>query len=193
MSQENKNKLAKIVRGAAIPPTFVLVLSVLMYLLKPSVFRGFFDLVVMLFTLAICPALAYPLAKILPHYKCKGRAGSRSLAFLTSAVGYVIGTLYAFLSGASDDLKFIFTGYLIALVALTVLNRLCKRKASGHACGIVGPLLYTVYYFGPFFFIPCALIAALVVWASIYRKSHTPGELFLGSLCALTGFFSALL
>ena len=193
MNHENKNKIAKIVRGVAIPPTFVLALSILMYLLKPSAFRSFFDLAVMLFTLAICPALAYPLAKILPHYKHKGRAASRSLAFLTSATGYVTGTLYAFLSRASDDLKFVFAGYLIALVSLTVLNKLFKLKASGHACGIVGPLLYAVYYFGPFFLIPCALIAALVAWASVYRKSHTPKELLLGSLCAFAGFSLALL
>ncbi len=192
MSKKSKNAIAKIVRGIAIPPTFVFTLSVLMYILKQSAFRGFFDLAVMLFTLALCPALAYPLARILPHYKNAGRAGSRSLAFITSAVGYTIGTLYAFLSNASDDLKFIFVGYAVALVALTVLNKLCRLKASGHACGIVGPLLYTVYYFGPLFLIPCALIAAAVVWASVYRKSHTPGELLLGSLCAFAGFFLAL-
>ena len=192
MNQKNKNAIAKIVRGIAIPPTFVLILSVLMYLLRPSAFRGFGDLAIMVFTLAICPALAYPLARILPHYKTAGRAGSRSLAFLTSAVGYTTGTLYAFLSHASDDLKFVFTGYLIALAALTILNKLFKRKASGHACGIVGPLLYTVYYFGPLFLIPCVLIAALVVWASVYRKSHTPKELLLGSFCAFAGFFIAL-
>ena len=188
----SKAKIAKIVRGVAIPPTFVLILSVLMYLLRRSAFRGFFDLSVMIFALALCPALAYPLAKIIPYYKNKGRAGSRSLAFITSAVGYAIGTLYAFLGNASNDLKFIFGGYIVALAALTVLNKLFHLKASGHACGIVGPLLYTVYYFGIIFLIPCALIAALVVWASIYRKSHTPKELLLGALCAITGFCTAL-
>ena len=192
MSQENKNVLAKIVRGVAIPPTFVLILSVLMYFLKPSAFRGLFDLAVVIFTLAICPALAYLIAAIVPYYKNKGRSGSRSLAFITSAVGYLIGTLYAFLSNAGSDLKFIFCGYIVALIALSILNKVCKLKASGHACGIIGPLLYSVYYFGWFFLIPCALIAALVIWASIFRKSHTPKELLFGSLCALTGFLVAL-
>lgn len=190
MSRDKKDLIAKIVRGVAIPPTFVLILSVFMYFFNPDAFRSFFDLAVMLFSLAICPALAYPLAKIIPHYKSKGRAGSRSLAFITSALGYTTGTLFAFLSGASEDLKFIFVGYITALAALTLLNKLFKLKASGHACGIVGPLLYTVYYFGAIFLIPCALIAALVAWASVYRKSHTPKELFFGALCALAGFFT---
>ena len=193
MSKEQKNFLAKIIRGVAIPPTFVAILSVLMYFLCPAAFRHVGDLIAVITALAVVPALAYPLAKVLPGFKEKGRKGSRSLAFITSAVGYTGGMIYAFASGATDDLKFIFGGYMLALVALLVLNKVFKVKASGHACGIFGPLLYAVYFLGILWIIPCVITAALVVWASVYRKSHTPKELALGALCACVGFFVGLL
>lgn len=193
MSKEQKNLIAKIIRGIAIPPTFVVTLMVLMYLLHPTMFRHIGDLFAVLTALAAVPALAYPLARVIPKYKEKGRQGSRSLAFVTSAFGYIGGTVYAFASGATADLKFIFCGYLLALVALLIFNKLFKLRASGHACGIFGPLLYAVYFLGALWIIPCIIIAAAVVWASVYRKSHTPKELALGALCACVGFFVGLI
>lgn len=193
MSKENKNKLAKLIRGVAIPPTFVVILTVSLYFFNNSAFRHIGDLLVTVVTLALMPALAYPLAYAIPSIRKKGRAGSRSLAFVTSAVGYVVGTVYAFASGATADLKFIFCGYMIALVALTVFNKVFKMKASGHACGILGPLLYAVYFFGLAWLIPCIAVGAAVVWSSIYRKSHTPRELVLGGLCAAFGFCIGLI
>ncbi len=193
MSKENKNKLAKIIRGVAIPPTFVVILTVSLYFLNPAAFRHIGDLLAVVIALALVPALAYPLAAVIPSLKKKGRAGSRAFAFVLSAVGYIGGTVYAFVSGATGELKFIFCGYLIALAALTVFNKLFKLKASGHACGILGPLLYAVYFFGLAWLIPCIAVGAAVVWSSIYRKSHTPRELVLGGLCAAFGFCIGLI
>ena len=193
MSKENKNKLAKFIRGFAIPPTFVVILTVSLYFLNSAAFRHIGDMLVTVASLALIPALAYPLAHVIPSIKAKGRAGSRSLAFVTSAVGYICGTVYAFATNATGDLKFIFCGYLIALVALTVFNKIFKLKASGHACGILGPLLYAVYFFGLAWLIPCIAVGAAVVWASVYRKSHTPKELVLGGLCAILGFCLGLI
>ena len=193
MSKTQKNILAKIIRAVAIPPTFVVVLSICMYFLHPTMFRHIGDLIAVIIALALIPATAYVLAPILPGFKNKGRKGSRSLAFITSAVGYVGGMIYAFASGATADLKFIFVGYMLALIMLLVFNKVFKLKASGHACGILGPLLYAVYFLGIFWLIPCLAVGAAVVWASIYRKSHTPKELLLGGLCACVGFFVGLI
>jgi hypothetical protein len=193
MSKENKNKLAKFIRAVAIPPTFVSILTVSLYFLNPNAFRHVGDLIVTITSLALLPILAYPLAKILPPFKEKGRTGSRSLAFITSAIGYIVGTLYAFISGAANDLKFIFCGYLFALIFLTAFNKILKLKASGHACGILGPLLYAVYFFGLGWLIPCAAVGCAVVWASVYRGSHTPKELLLGGMCAIVGFCIGLI
>ncbi len=196
VNEKRKNfldKFAKAIRALAVPPTFVAVLGVCMYALVPTAFRHIGDLSVLLAALALLPALAYPLAAVIPKLKAKGRAGSRSLAFVTSAVGYVGGCLYAFVSGTAGELKFIFVGYIVALAGLLVFNKILKVKASGHACGIFGPLLYAMYFFGTGWFLPCATVGALVVWASVYRKSHTPKELLLGGLCAVLGFSAGLL
>lgn len=193
MSKNQKNVLAKIIRAVAIPPTFVIALSIFTYIFHPSIFRGIADLFAVIIFLALIPALAYPLAKILPRFKSMGRKGSRTLAFITSAVGYLSGAFYSFITNASNDLKFIFAGYFIALIMLTVFNKIFKLKASGHACGILGPLLYAVYFLGFIWLIPCLALGAAVVWASIYRKSHTPKELILGGLCACVGFFVGLI
>ena len=176
----------------AIPPSFVLALAVLVYFLSPSAFRHVGDLAAVIISLAVIPTLAYPLAAVIPSIKAKGRSGSRSLAFVTSAVGYTLGTLYAFVTNATADLKFIFVGYILALAALTIFNKVFKLKASGHACGIFGPLLYAVYFLGIIWILPCLAIAAAVVWASVYRKSHTVKELVLGAACAFVGFFVSL-
>ena len=193
MSKTQKNILAKIIRGVAIPPTFVVILTLCMYFLHPTMFRHAIDLIAVIIALALIPATAYVLAPILPGFKDKGRKGSRTLAFITSAIGYVSGMIYAFASGATHDLKFIFGGYMLALVMLLIFNKLFKLKASGHACGILGPLLYAVYFLGIGWLIPCLIVGAAVVWASIYRKSHTPKELMLGGLCACVGFFVGLI
>lgn len=193
MSKEQKNVLAKIIRALAIPPTFVTLLAIATYFLNTSIFRHPLDLLATVICLALIPTTAYILAPILPHFKNKGRSGSRSLAFITSAVGYLIGMLYAFLSNATEELKFIFCGYLAALVMLLIFNKVFKFRASGHACGILGPLLYAVYFLGALWVIPCLIIGAAVVWASVYRKSHTPTELVLGGLCAVVGFFVGMI
>lgn len=188
MKKKIKDILAKIIRAFAVPPTFVAIMSITMYFVVPSAFRNVGDLIALLCALAVLPALAYPLAAVIPSVKEKGRSGSRRLAFVTSAVGYISGTVYAFATNVSRELKFIFCGYLIALVLLTVFNKLCGLKASGHACGIVGPLLYSVCFFGYKWIAPCVIVCIAVVWASVYRKSHTPKELLLGGMCAAIGF-----
>ena len=193
MSKNQKNILAKLIRIIAIPPTFITVLALSISVLLPEIYRHTGDLLVTVTALAIIPTLAYPLSAVIPKYRALGRQGSRSLAFTTSAVGYTLGFIYAFASGATAELKFIFTGYIIALIALTVFNRVFKLKASGHACGILGPLLYAVRFFGIGWLVPCALVLIAVVWASLYRKSHTPRELALGGLCAALGFFVGLI
>ena len=76
MSKENKNKLAKLIRGVAIPPTFVVILTVSLYFLNNSAFRHIGDLLVTVITLALMPALAYPLAYAIPSIRKKGRAGT---------------------------------------------------------------------------------------------------------------------
>lgn len=53
-----------------------------------------------------------------------------------SAVGYLLGTLVAFITDVPVELKIIYLEYLLCGIAMLVLNKVFKLKASGHACCI---------------------------------------------------------
>ena len=183
-----KKIIAKAVRVITIPPLLVLSLLTLIYFVNDDAFRGLFDYLAAVICLAIIPSLAYVLQPILPKFKDRGRNGQRELAFIMSTVGYITGFVYAIVSGAPAHFKFIITAYLVSVVLLLIFNKLLRQKASGHACGVSGPLLFAVYFLGWEWAIPCALIAVGVVWSSVFLSRHTPKELMLGSACALTAF-----
>ncbi len=185
-----KNIIAKILRVLTVPPILVTVLLAIIYFVRGTTFRGVADFLVAVICLALVPALAYPLQPIVPGFKGKGRDGQRALAFVTSTVGYIIGFSYAVISRSSEEFKFIVTSYLLSVVLLLVFNKIFRLKASGHACAVLGPLLFMVYFMGPVWAIPCALVAVAVVWSSIALKRHTPRELFFGGACALAAFAS---
>ena len=185
-----KKITAKIVRVLTIPPLLILALLTAIYFIRTSAFRGVGDYIAAIICLAVIPSLAYPLQPIIPGFKGKGREGQRELAFVMSVVGYVIGFLYALISGAGAELKFIFIAYLLSVMLLLVFNKGLHLRASGHACGVLGPLLFAVYFLGWQWAIPCAVIAAGVVWSSVALTRHTPKELCLGGACALTAFIA---
>lgn len=182
--------IAKILRILTIPPILVTALLAVIFFTRSTTFRGTIDFVAAVVCLALIPALAYPLQPIIPGFKGKGRDGQRALAFVTSSVGYIIGFSYALISRATDEFKFIVTAYLLSVVLLLVFNKLFHLKASGHACGVLGPLLFAVYFMGWVWAIPCAVIAAAVVWSSVALGRHTPSDLCLGGACALASFVS---
>ena len=171
-----------------IPPMLVTALLIVIFFTRDSVFRGVGDLIAAILCLAVVPTLAYPRQPFVPGFRGKGRSGQRSLAFVTSAVGYVVGFLYAFLSGANEEFKFIVTAYLASVVMLVIFNKLLRFKASGHACGVLGPLLFAVYFMGWMWAIPCAIASVAVVWSSINLSRHTLKELCLGGMCAMVAF-----
>ena len=151
-------------------------------------FRGFWDYFAAVMCLAIIPTLAYVLQPIIPKFKDKGRDGQRELAFVMSTVGYIIGFVYAIVSDATAQFMFIIAAYLVSVMLLLVFNKLLHKKASGHACGVLGPLLFAIYFLGWQWALPCAVIALGVVWSSVFLARHTPKELVLGGACALMAF-----
>lgn len=186
----SKKIIAKILRVVTIPPILVTALLAIIYFVRGTTFRGVADFLMAVICLALIPALAYPLQPIIPGFKGKGRDGQRALAFVTSAVGYIIGFAYALISRATDEFKFIVTSYLLSVVLLLIFNKIFHLKASGHACGVLGPLLFMVYFMGWAWAIPCAVIAGAVVWSSVALGRHTPSDLCLGGACALAAFVS---
>ena len=82
----------------------------------------------------------------------------------------------------------VLTAYLIAVLLLTVLNKVFHIKASGHACSCVLPYLFLIYWLGLKAIIPCVLFYIAEFWASMVLKRHTAREFFLGSITALLAF-----
>ena len=176
------NKIAKLIRRFTVPPIFAAGLLITVYAVFPSYFASPWHLLAALFFLAILPTLAYPMQKHIPHFKDRGREGQRSLAMLFSFSGYLLGTIVTLLAKAPKQLLAIYLAYLLCGIGMLLLNKIMKIKASGHACGIVGPIIL-LYYFG--LFIPATLGLMLVIpvfISSITTKQHTAPQLMCGSM-----------
>lgn len=176
------NKISLIVRKLTIPPVFAIALLCAVFFLIPNGIGSVWLLFAGIFFLAGLPTLAYPLQKFMPYFKDKGRDGQRSLAMLFSFVGYLLGTIVAFSASAPTVLKIIFLEYLFCGISMLVLNKCFKLKASGHACGVIGPMIMMVYLG---LYVPaaiCALFAIPVYISSIKTKRHTPMQLLGGAL-----------
>ena len=60
-----------------------------------------------------------------------------------------------------------------------------KIRSSGHGCSVVGPFAFGIWYFGLPAVLPCVILYALILWASLYLKRHTLREFLGGSLICL--------
>lgn len=176
------NKIALFIRKITIPPVFAVVLLCLVYFINPAGIGSVWAFLAGILFLAGLPTLAYPLQKHMPYFKDKGREGQRSLAMLFSFAGYLLGTIVSFAFPVPTELKGIFLEYLFCGISMLVLNKVFKLKASGHACGVVGPVIMMIYLG---LYVPsaiCALFTVPVFVSSIQTKRHTPLQLLGGSL-----------
>lgn len=189
----NRERIAKIVRTASVPPVWVALLLILVNALRPDVFTGPGQMLLVLGCLAGVPLAAYPIAALIPSLRRKGREGQRNLAFVMNLAGYVLAWAYALLSGVSQGLRLIVWTYLLSVAVLTLLNKVVKLRASGHACSLAGPMLLACKLLGWGWLLPCAALFALVAWSSLTLKRHTPGELALGAASALVSFAASVL
>ena len=183
-----KEKIARIIRVITIPPILVSAMIVILYWKSRYFFGGVSDYVISLIGLGIFPVLAYPIQFMIPKLKEKGREGQRNLAFIGSVIGYFLAFLYGEMIGASAELRFIYRTYLIAVLLLVFMNKVLKKRASGHACSIMAPLLFLSYFVGWKVCIGCILIAASSFWASLVLKRHKASDLIAGSLVCIISF-----
>jgi hypothetical protein len=185
--------LAFVVRAITVPPILVSALLILLYLFKAGVFASLAELALSLAFLVLIPLAAYPISAVVPGLKKKGREGQRNLALALSLVGYAGAVVYGVVTQVSSSLFLIYVTYFLSVILLLLFNKVLGIRASGHACGIMGPLVFLVYFIGPYGIIACVALAALVIWSSLYLKRHTPGELIWGAASALLAFVLSLL
>ena len=174
-------KFFRIFRRITVPPVFAAAFLITAYILRMNYFGGVWHLFGALFFLSVLPTLAYPLQAYIPKYKYRGREGQRSLAMIFSFAGYLLGAVTAFAFSAPTELKIIYLEYLLCGIGMLLFNKVFKIKASGHACGIVGPVLLLLY-FGLYILAAVGLVLILPVYISSIRTGqHTLPQLICGS------------
>ena len=188
-----KEKFAKFIRIVTVPPVMVTALIVILCIMRNDIFTSAIDVVLSLIFLALIPVLAYPFSILVPKIKEKGREGQRNLAFVLTAIGYVAIWLYGLLSASNQNLLLIYTGYFLSVVILLILNKLLKIRASGHACSITGPIVFVSYFLGFKGLIAGIITYALIFWASITTKRHTPQEFVFGTATCIVSFMFSFL
>ncbi|MBQ3483084.1 MAG: hypothetical protein IJA78_02800 [Clostridia bacterium] len=178
-------KAAKLVRILTIPPVMVAVLFFALYS-ERTVFLRTADMIVVFLCLAILPVLAYPLQKLVPAWRAGGRRAQRNLAFVLSVTGYIAAVAYCLLAAVGKNLIYVAVVYLLSVVVLTLWNALTPFHASGHACGIAGPILLICLFIGNWrAIVPGVALFLLALWASLVLKRHDLREFLLGALCSV--------
>lgn len=186
-----KEKPAKLIRILTIAPVGALLLLTILFITKKEDFGSLSTYVLSVIYLTILPVAAYPLQPILPGFKEKGREGQRNLAIIMATLGYLCGIITIMAQHASRMLWVIYLTYFISGVAIAIFNKLFKIRASGHACGIVGPLALGVYFIGLGGIVAGVIIYVLVWWSSLTLKRHTVSQLIWGSVIPLVALVLA--
>ena len=181
-----KDYFAKFIRAISIPPAWVSLLLLILYLFRPDVFNNIYELLFSLLFLVVLPIAAYPLQPMIPKYRDNKREGQRNLAFILSFFGYIFAILYGTIARTTIELFFIFITYFLSVIMLLLFNKLIKFRVSAHACGLFGPMILLIFFIGWQVIIPCSFLFGLMCWASLALKRHTVRELIGGSLsCAI--------
>lgn len=176
-----KEKWAKGIRVLTLAPLMAAETLVLLRFLRPELFRGGWDLAVPLIFLTVLPLLAYPLQYCIPPLRAKGREMQRRMAIVLAVLGYLGGGVWAIVAHVAPWLQVLMLTYLISGVLIAIFNRLLHIRASGHACGVSGPVLYLVGLLGGRA-LWGLLLMPLLWWASRVLKRHTGAQLIWGSV-----------
>lgn len=193
MNLMTKERIAKIIRVLSVPPIMVSMFILILAFNKSDIFRNPTEIIIMIVLLGFVPALAYVLSSIIPEVKAKGREGQRKLAFITNLLGYSMALLWAIMINVRKELLLICLMYFLSVVLLSICNKGFHFRASGHASSFTGPLILMIYFFGWKVIIPSLIIAALIVWSSIYLKRHTIKELAGGILGNIIAFILSVI
>lgn len=177
-------KVFRVIRIITVPPVFAIGLLLTVYFMHHGNVLSDGQLVCGLIFLGFLPVLGYPLQKYIPYFRDRGREGQRSLAMIFSTAGYILGCAAAVLTKASPALCMIYLEYLLGGIAMLIFNKEFHLKVSGHACGIVAPVLLLIQ-FG--LYVPAmigAILAIPVLVSSVKTGRHTVLQLVGGCLLA---------
>lgn len=189
------NRVNKIVRIATLSPLTACGMLLSFYFMLPEFFSGTTELLVCIFCLSVVPLLAYPLQRFFPKYRDGGRPAQRNLAIVFTLSGYLLGIVGSIFLHSAANVLVIFLTYLFSGALIALFSKFTEIKASGHAAGVMGPLVGACYFLGGLS-VPTAVFVALYAasfYASIKMQRHTAGEFLTGSLASIASMFISVM
>jgi len=186
-----KYRIAKVISYVTVVPVVAFITILLSFIYRTRCFSSTGWFVYSIIFLTIIPILAYPVHRIVPALRKGGRNSERKLAFIFAVVSYVLGTLLTFVFGAPIIVKKIFMAYLLSGIFLSFVNKGLKIKASGHACGVSGPITLLVNILG-IQMIWLFLLMPVVYWSRINLGRHNIVELILGTFIGIVSTLVAV-
>ncbi len=182
-------KLCKIIRIITVAPLAAAVALTLL-LLHGNFFVSNMHYIAALTALTVFPLLAYPISLV--KKADERRKFQRTLAIVLSVAGYIGGMLFALLTSSSVGERVLYLTYLLSGIAIAFSSFVLKKKSSGHACGIAGPVALLAYYIHPLYLLGLLLLLP-VGYASLKMKRHTLPQLIFGSVIPILCLFASLL
>ncbi len=169
------NYISKAIRIITVAPVCAAFLILILYF-KGKFLSGLHTVFAIIF-LSVFPLLSYPVSIFI---KKSDRSSQRKLAIIFSVIGYICGALFCFLSNSTVTEKIIYLTYLFSGTLTGIFSFGFNIKASGHACGVAGPIAALCYFISPFYAIGIILLIP-VYSSSIILKRHTPLQLLIGT------------
>lgn len=185
----NNKIFSKIIRVITVAPVWAAIMSSVLYFCTDGGYKNLLHYIMMLVFLTAFPLLPYPISLV--WQKSERRSKQRSLAIIFSVVGYAAGLLFAIFGHGARCETTVYLSYLLSGCAIALSSFVIKKKASGHTCGISGPIAILCYYVSPWFVLG-ALAFVPIVSASLKMKRHTKGQLLAGALIGVVCFFVSL-
>lgn len=173
--------IAKIIRVLTVPPIMAIA-AFSCFLAVDGFYESIWEYVAAVAFIALFPICAYPLQLIIPPFKHQGREGQRNLAFIMSNLGYILGVIYVMVFKAGASVTTMFVTYLLSGMTLLLVNKITGLKASGHSCGLLGPLAAVVYFVSPWTLPAGIILFGLALWSSVYMKRHTLVQFIVGGI-----------
>ncbi|MDG6995017.1 MAG: hypothetical protein JRN52_03755 [Nitrososphaerota archaeon] len=115
----------------------------------------------------------------------------RTRPFVAAIASYFVGFVVLFIARAPSIMSGLMIAYTINTVIMLLVTRYW-RKASIHACGVMGPVSFLTYQFGAY----AALLYLLVLPVGLIRlkmKEHTLMEVAEGAVIGLVATWVQLL
>lgn len=187
-----KQKIAYLISSLfTVPMVALLVLTIMWFDNSKANFNNnlYYYLNSILF-FTVIPFSAYIFARSIPRFKIGGRETERKLAFIFGIFGYVLGNItLIFMEKPTKAMIGLYLSYLVSALILAFINKVVKFKASGHACGITGPIV-AINFISGIKMLYLALLIPIVMWSRLVLKRHDIKQLLVG---AATSFFVTLI